>query len=56
MRQSEPPLPETELSAIEEHRPEPKLLATAVVAAKVKMAPVKARPAAAIAGGSKHGR
>jgi hypothetical protein len=61
MRQSEPPLPQTELSVIGEHAAEPELVAAAVVTAKVKAAPVKVaavkpRPAAAISGGSKHAR
>jgi hypothetical protein len=55
MRQSEPPLPGTDISPLEEPAAEPEVVATAVVATKVKVKPLKARPAA-IAAGAKHTR
>jgi hypothetical protein len=56
MRQSEPPLPQTDLPSLDDHAAEPEVLATAVVTAKVKVKPLKPRPVPAIAAGSKHGR
>ena len=60
MRQSEPPMPKSNLPLIVEDPAEPEVLATVTATAiptpKVEVSPVKMRPAAAVSAGSKGGR